>query len=84
MSNIDEGETAGRIFYTYHRNGRPFDYHIVPDAAYTVFGSGDPELGISIDMSFPDVGRIFYPPEPSSLSLLAIAGLLGLRWRLTG
>ena len=84
LSDIDEGETAGRIFYTYHAGGRPFDYHIVADPVYSVFGSGDPELAISIDVAFPDVGRIFYPPEPSSLSLLAMAGLMGLRWRRAG
>ena len=83
LSDINEGDIAARVFYTYHLGGRPNDYLIVvdEDEDHTVFASGDPRLPIRIDVDYPDVGRIFYPPEPSCVSLLAMAGLMGLRWR---
>ena len=81
LNDIDEGESAARIFYSVDRTVPLGLYRLAFDPDYTVFGSGDPNLPLSIDIALTDFGVIDYIPEPGSLCLLGVAGLLALRRR---
>jgi hypothetical protein len=83
LTDIDEGESAARVFYTVPQDATPGIYRIVFDAPNSVYGSGDPELPLSIEVAMTDEGVIRVVPEPGALSLLGIAGLLALRRRRT-
>ena len=83
LTDIDEGESAARIFYTVAPDAAVGLRRITFDALNSVYGSGDPELPLSIEVDMSDVGLIEVVPEPGALSLLGIAGLLALRRRRT-
>jgi hypothetical protein len=51
-----------------------------PTEGTTLFVSGDTGEPIPVDVT-TDIGTITITPEPASLSLLGIAGLLALRRR---
>ena len=86
---INTGQTAGRVFYTLTPAGLVATATnpqalLALDPGSTVFGSGDPnrtEVEILVDKS--DMGVVGVVPEPTSLSLLGLAGLLALRRRRT-
>jgi hypothetical protein len=80
--DIQDGTKAARVFYTIDQNAAPGVYRIRLDntPGTTVFVSGDTGEPIPVDIS--DAGTItVLVPEPTSLSLLGIAGLLALRRR---
>jgi hypothetical protein len=82
LSDIDDGEIGARVFYTFEPGGRIGYYRVLFDAQNTVFGSGDPNLPLSIPVALIDaVPGIFYPPEPSTLALVGMASVLTLRRR---
>ena len=81
LTDIDEGETAARIFYTAVGNPTPGISRITFDVANTVFGSGDPELPLSIEVALTDEGSIDYIPEPSGLVLASGAAAALVLWR---
>jgi hypothetical protein len=83
LNDIDEGESAARVFYNVDPGAAPGVYRLQFDPDYTVFGSGDPNLPLSIDVALTDQGVLQVVPEPGTLSLLGIAGLLALRRRRT-
>jgi hypothetical protein len=81
LNDIDEGETAARVFYTLAPQAAYGVYRLVFDPDYTVFGSGDPNLPLSIDVALTDAGVVELFPEPGALSLVGVVGLLALRRR---
>jgi hypothetical protein len=83
LNDIDDGESAARIFYTVADGVNPGVYRLQFDAENSVFGSGDPTLPLSIDVALTDQGVLQIVPEPGTLSLLGVAGLLALRRRRT-
>jgi hypothetical protein len=83
LNDIDEGESAARIFYTVAPGAASGIYKLNFDPDNTVFGSGDPNLPLSIDVALTDSGVLQVIPEPGTLSLLGVAGLLALRRRRT-
>ena len=83
LNDIDEGESAARIFYTVAPDATPGMFRLQFDPDNTVFGSGDPNLPLSIDVALTDQGVLQVIPEPGTLSLLGVAGLLALRRRRT-
>ena len=78
LADINTGDKAARIFYEVDPGVNGRNYFVTFDPFSTVFGSGDPnrELVIAVDVS--DDAQL---PEPTGLSLLALAGALGLRRR---
>lgn len=83
LPDIVDGAMAARIFYTLDAITLPGTYSIVFDTTETVFGSGDPDRELEIDVNLSDAGVVEVVPEPTALSLLGIAGLLALRRRRT-
>jgi hypothetical protein len=81
LTDIDDGETAARVFYNVNAAAPFGTYRITFDAPNTVFGSGDPELPLSIEVALSDAGVITYVPEPGSLAAAGLFGLLFLRRR---
>ena len=82
LADITAGKSAARILYTVldpTAFTTPKDA-MVFDPLNTVFGSGDPNRPLEIPVGLTDTGVIGVP-EPASLSLLGIAGLLALRRR---
>jgi hypothetical protein len=80
--DIVGGTKAARVFYTIDQNAAEGVYHISldPTPGTTLFVSGDTGEAIPVDIT-SDVGVITVVPEPASLSLLGIAGILALRRR---
>jgi hypothetical protein len=79
LVDITTGDQAARIFYTVDPGTDPGDFKIVYDTHLTAFASGDPDQPIAIPVALVDVGFVqIVAPEPSSLSLLCIAGSVGL------
>jgi hypothetical protein len=78
LNDIDEGETAARVFYTLDPQVEYGVYRLSFDPDYTVFGSGDPNLPLSIDVALTDAGVVYWIPEPGTASLLAGAAVVGL------
>ena len=76
--NVTDGMSAGRIFYTVDQNTPAGRYllQVLPDN--TVFANSD-ALAIPVEIS--ENGIISVVPEPGTLSLLGVAGLLALRRR---
>jgi hypothetical protein len=81
LADITTGKKAARIFYTVDPGAIPGDYKIVFDTASTVFGSGEPNRDLNIQVTLTDAGVIRVVPEPATLSVLGITGLLALRRR---
>jgi MYXO-CTERM domain-containing protein len=67
------------VFYTIDPGAAPGTYHINLDPSGTLFVSGDTGEAIPVDISDP--GTVVVTPEPGSLALLGVAGLLALRRR---
>jgi len=79
--DIDQGERAARIFWTWEPFAPEGIYRIVVDPEITVFASGEPELPLRIEVETTDAFVVFFP-EPGAVSLLAIAAPFALRrWR---
>jgi hypothetical protein len=78
--DIVSGTKAVRIFYTMDPNAPAGSYHIMLDQSpgTTLFVSGDTGEAIPVDIS--SVFTVIVP-EPASLSLLGVSGLLLLRRR---
>jgi hypothetical protein len=83
LTDIDEGESAARVFFTLAPDMTPGLYRMRFDPANTIFGSGDPELPLLIEVALTDEG-IFGIPEPSGLTMVGAAGVLALRRRRRG
>jgi len=79
LFDISAGKKAGRILYTVDLGTSGSSLAFDPNS--TVFGSGDPNRPLQIDVGLTDTGVVGVIPEPTSLSLLGIAGLLALRRR---
>jgi len=77
--DIQNGTSAARVFYTIDPDMFPGVYHVNIDPTGTLFVSGDTGEAIPVDIS--DSGSVICWPEPTSLSLLGVAGLLTLRRR---
>jgi len=71
--DIVGGTKAARVFYTIDPNAGMGYYHIYLDPAGTLFVSGDTGEAIPIDISDP--GLVIVWPEPTSMPLLAVAGV---------
>ena len=80
--DIQNGTKAARVFYTIDPNAPAGTYHIFldPTDGTTLFVSGDTGEPIPVNVT-GDIGTVTITPEPASLSLLGIAGLLALRRR---
>jgi len=78
--DIVSGTKAVRVFYTMDPNAPAGAYHIMLDQSpgTTLFVSGDTGEAIPVDIS--SVFTVIVP-EPASLSLLGVSGLLLLRCR---
>ena len=79
LTDIDEGESAARIFYTVAPDAVQGIRRIVFDAANSVYGSGDPELPLSIEVDMTDAGVITFIPEPTGVAVLAVSAVFALR-----
>ena len=77
--DIVDGTKAARVFYTLAPDVTPGTYHMNLDPSGTLFVSGDTGEAIPVDIS--DAGTVNVTPEPGSLALLGVAGLLALRRR---
>ena len=78
QTNVADGMSAARIYYTVAAGAPPGRYTLVINPDSSVFANVD-ALAIPVDVSH--TGRIFRPPEPGTLSLLGIGSLLCLRRR---
>ena len=80
--DITSGKKAGRVFFTVDALTSPDTvYEIQFDPDLTIFAAGagdDPIIPVTLA-----AGTISFIPEPASLSLLAIGGLMALRRRRT-
>ena len=79
-TNVADGMSAARIFYTVAPDAPRGLYQLVISPDLSVFANSD-ALAIPVDVSDP--GNINIVPEPGTLSLLGVAGLLALRRRRT-
>jgi hypothetical protein len=79
--DIENGSKAARVFYTIDQSAPVGTYRITLDQTpgTTLFVSGDTGEAINVDSTDP--GTVTVVPEPASLSLLGIAGILALRRR---
>jgi hypothetical protein len=79
--DIEDGTKAARVFYTIDPGAAPGKYNIrlANDPGTTLFVSGDTGEAIPVDIS--DAGVVTVTPEPGSIALLGVAGLLALRRR---
>ena len=78
LADIDDGDKAGRLWFTVDPAAPLGVYRLRFDPNSTVFGSGDPNLPLSIDVALAEGAAIVLEPEPGTPALLAAAGLLGL------
>jgi hypothetical protein len=81
--DIVTGKKLARIYFTVDQIADPlavYEIRINPGLTVITAGAGDDP---NIVADFSDVGVISFIPEPGSLSLLAIGGLLALRRRRT-
>jgi hypothetical protein len=82
-ANVDvtSGTKAARVIYTIDPNIDLGVYHIMldPSSGTTQFVSG--ETAEAFPVNITDMGTVTVVPEPASLSLLGVAGLLALRRR---
>ena len=78
LADINTGDKAARIFYEVDPGVNGRNYTITFDPSATVFGSGDPNRELVIAVNLGDGVQL---PDPAGLSLLAWAGVLGLRRR---
>jgi hypothetical protein len=77
QTNVADGMTAARIYYTVAPHAPCGVYRLVISPDLSVFANADAEA-IPVDVS--DSGTLIDCPEPGTLSLLALsAGLLGTR-----
>ena len=77
--DIQDGTKAARVFYTIDPGAAPGTYRLTLDPSGTLFVSGDTGEAIPVDIS--DAGTVVVTPEPGSIALLGVAGLLALRRR---
>ena len=82
LFDVTSGQKAARIFYTIDPGSAADSYTVAFDTNNTVFGSGDPNRpDPAIPVALTDVGRAVFVPEPGSLAVLGLAGLLALKRR---
>ena len=79
-TNVTDGMSAARIYYSVAPDAPRGLYKLVINPDNSVFANSD-ALAIPVDVS--DTGDINIVPEPGTLSLLGVAGLLALRRRRT-
>ena len=81
LPDIDQGERAARIFWTWEPFAPEGMYRVLADPDITAFGSGDPNLPLAIEVEMTDA-FVVIAPEPGAVSLLAVAAPFALRrWR---
>ena len=80
LPDIDQGERAARVFFTFAPDAPLGLYRVLADRDITVFGSGDPNLPLVIDVETTDA-FVIRIPEPGALSLLAASAPFALRRR---
>jgi hypothetical protein len=81
LPDITTGMKAARVLYTIDCDRATTFFSTVGlDPQITVFGSGDPNHDLEIPVSTAD-GTAFICPEPTGVTLLGVAALLGLRRR---
>jgi PEP-CTERM motif len=83
LSDITTGERFGRLQIDIPASAAPGVYTVRFVPIETVFSTGDENRPSILPFDVSDVGTITVVPEPGSLSLLAIGGLLALRRRRT-
>jgi hypothetical protein len=82
LFDITTGKKAARLFYTIAPGALPGQFSLAFDPANTVFGSGDPNrLELALAVGLADAGSLQICPEPGTLSITGLAGLLCLSRR---
>ena len=78
--DVTHGKKAARIFFTLDPDTQPGEYRIVFDSGPTVFGSGDPNRPLNIEVDLTDAGVVTVANITQAIPLPAAAlpGLAGL------